>query len=135
MLMPAQQFPHNPLDSFTFPSGAIGFRNKLVGPYAKVINCPIYGATSRLTCYATGVSNDSKFINACTTKDKKYVGGYITEAGIFHPQPPMQISYTTQQLPSGNWTIKGFPSFKSNSEFGVIQLFEEAYPGTKVTAS
>ena len=79
-------------DTFTFPNGAIGHRPggsfDCLGPYAKVVNCPIGDTDYRLTCYATGYADTFFSVPACTRIHGRYVSGYFTqdETGIrFNP--------------------------------------------------
>ena len=68
-------------DSFTFHNGAIGYRPggpfDCLGPYAKVKNCPVNGATKRYTCYATGYADTYFSIPACTRVNGKHIKGYF----------------------------------------------------------
>ncbi len=80
--MPAQKFYASPRDTFTSPNGAIGHRPggsfDCLGPYAKVVNCPIAGTDLRLTCYATGYADTMFSVPACTRHKGRYVSGYFT---------------------------------------------------------
>lgn len=103
----AQKFHASKTDTFKFTNGAIGHRIggpfDCLGPYAKVRNCPIAGATDaqgqplRLTAYATGYADTFFSVPACTRFKGKHIGGYFTEADLagsiefrpykrFHPQ-------------------------------------------------
>ena len=95
----AQVFYASPVDTFTFPNGAIGYRPggpfDYLGPYAKVKNCPIkvegcgdYPEDYRLTCYATGYADTYFSVPACTRVRGKYIKGYFSlddGAIIFNP--------------------------------------------------
>jgi hypothetical protein len=78
----AQVFYASPSDTFTSPNGAIGYRPggpmDCLGPYAKVVNCPIKGTDLRLTCYATGYADTAFSIPACTRRKGKHVRGYFS---------------------------------------------------------
>ena len=109
----AQVFYASPVDTFTFPNGAIGHRPggsfDCLGPYAKVRNCPIrvegfdgYPENYRLTCYATGYADTYWTIPACTRVRGKYIKGYFSldddGAIIFNPLtrlPPMPTKRET----------------------------------------
>lgn len=79
-------------DTFTWPNGAIGHRTgarfDCLGPYAKVVGCPIHigehDTGLRRTCYATGYADTYFSIPACTRIGGAHVAGYFTtnEAGI-----------------------------------------------------
>ncbi len=78
----AQKFYASPVDTFTWPNGAIGHRPHggsfdCLGPYAKVTNCPIDGTDLRLTCYATGYADSFFSIPACTRRKGKHIGGFF----------------------------------------------------------
>jgi hypothetical protein len=83
-----QRFYASPVDTFTWPNGAVGQRPggpmDCLGPYARVRNCPIAGTRRRLTCYATGYADTAFSIPACTQHRGKYVKGYFSnhEDGI-----------------------------------------------------
>lgn len=68
-----------------FSNGAIGFRPggpfDCLGPYAKVLNCPIEGTELRRACYATGYADTYFSIPACTRYKGKYISGYLTQDG------------------------------------------------------
>jgi hypothetical protein len=49
-----------------------------LGPYAKVVNCPIAGTNLRLTCYATGYADTAFSIPACTRRKGKHIRGYFS---------------------------------------------------------
>lgn len=80
--MSAQKFYASPTDTFTYPNGAVGHRSgsafDCLGPYAKVVNCPIAGTALRLTCYATGYADTMFSVPACTRHKGKYISGYFT---------------------------------------------------------
>lgn len=69
-------------EPFTFANGAIGYGLgwpfDCLGPYAKVVNCPIRGTDLRLTCYATGYADTYFSIPACTRRRGKHVRGFFT---------------------------------------------------------
>lgn len=69
-------------ERFDFPNGAVGYRPggpfDCLGPYAKVVNCPIRGTALRLTCYATGYADSFFSIPACTRRRGKHVSGFFT---------------------------------------------------------
>ena len=77
----SQRFYADPAHRFEFANGAVGYRPGLpfdpLGPYAKVVNCPVRGHAKRLTCYATGYADTCFSIPACTRIRGKYVGGYF----------------------------------------------------------
>ena len=80
----AQVFYAHPTDTFTWPNGAIGHRTgypfDCLGPYAKVVNCPIDGhPTLRLTCYATGYADTFFSVPACTRRKGKHIRGFFTQ--------------------------------------------------------
>ena len=69
-------------EKFEFSNGAVGYRPggmfDCLGPYAKVLNCPIAGTGLRLTCYATGYADTYFSVPACTRYRGKYVAGFFT---------------------------------------------------------
>lgn len=71
-----------------FTNGAIGYAPggiaDCLGPFAKVVNCPIDETDIRLTCYATGYADTYFSIPAATRYRGKYIGGFFTmrEGGI-----------------------------------------------------
>jgi hypothetical protein len=73
-------------EKFEFNNGAIGFRPggpfDCLGPYAKVLNCPIHGTDLRRACYATGYADTYFSIPACTRVRGKYISGYLTGDGL-----------------------------------------------------
>lgn len=83
-----QRFYASKTDTLLHPNGAIGFRPggsfDCLGPYAKVLNCPIEGTALRLACYATGHADTYFSVPACTRHKRKYIKGYFThrEDGI-----------------------------------------------------
>jgi hypothetical protein len=88
----AQKFYASPTDTFTWPNGAVGHRSGVqfdcLGPYAKVVNCPIGNTNYRLTCYATGYADTAFSVPACTRIKGRHVRGYFSldEDGIqFRP--------------------------------------------------
>lgn len=83
-----QRFPAR--ESFLFDNGAIGYRPgrhlDILGPYAKVKNCPVYEdgvLIGRYTCYATAYADSFFSIPACTRIKGKYIKGYFTESVEF----------------------------------------------------
>lgn len=88
-----QHFFASSNDTFTFPNGAIGHRPggpfDYLGPYAKVVNCPIGNTQYRLTCYATGYADTFFSVPACTRIHGKYVSGFfsIDHDGGIHFNP------------------------------------------------
>jgi hypothetical protein len=77
-----QHFYASPRDTFTFPNGAVGYRHggafDCLGPYAKVVNCPVKGHARRYTCYATGYADTYFSVPACTRIKGKHVRGYFS---------------------------------------------------------
>lgn len=69
-------------DSFTWLNGAVGYRPggpfDCLGPYARVVNCPIEGTDLRLTCYATAYADTFFSVPACTRYRGKHIAGYFT---------------------------------------------------------
>lgn len=65
-----------------FGNGAIGYAPggpmDCLGPFAKVVNCPVRGTNLRLTCYATGYADTFFSVPACTRRKGKYIGGFFT---------------------------------------------------------
>jgi hypothetical protein len=87
-----QRFYANPRLGSTFANGAIGYRPSMsfdcLGPYAKVVNCPIGNTDYRLTCYATGYADTYFSIPACTRIHGKYVKGFFAlDDGAIHFHP------------------------------------------------
>ena len=80
-------------EPFQFSNGAIGYRPggpmDCLGPYAKVLNCPIDGTDLRRACYATAYADSYFSIPACTRVKGKYITGFFTQnemdAVIFVP--------------------------------------------------
>ncbi len=68
--------------SFEWKNGAIGYRSgsmfDCLGPFAKVVNCPVEGEEKRYTCYATSYPDTFFSIPANTRIRGKYVKGYFT---------------------------------------------------------
>lgn len=68
--------------TITYPNQAIGHYDcppfNLVGPMARVTNCPIDGTDVRLTCNAVAVADTFFSIPAATRYMGHHVGGYIT---------------------------------------------------------
>lgn len=80
--MGLQRYYADPACPFHWSNGAIGYRTGTmmspVGPYAKVVDCPVAGTTLKRTCYATGPA-DTYFSVPATCKIKgKAVKGYFT---------------------------------------------------------
>lgn len=67
---------------FKFSNNAIGYSPggpfDCLGPYAKVVNCPIRGTELRLTCYATAYADTFFSVPACTRYRGRHVSGYFT---------------------------------------------------------
>jgi hypothetical protein len=79
-------------DTFTWPNGAVGHRPggpfDCLGPYAKVLNCPIEGTNLRLACYAQGYSDTYFSLPAATRYRGQRIEGYFTrrdEGVVFVP--------------------------------------------------
>ena len=90
--MSNQRFYASPEDTMAWPNGAVGHRPggpmDCLGPYAKVVNCPVDGTRLRLTCYATGYADTFFSVPACTQYRGKYIAGYFTsdeEGVVFNP--------------------------------------------------
>ncbi len=77
-----QKFYASPNNTFAWPNGAVGHRGSdsfdILGPYAKVRNCPVDGTDLRLTCYATNYADTHFSVPACTRHKGKYVRGFFT---------------------------------------------------------
>lgn len=69
-------------EPFTFANGAVGYRPggpfDCLGPFAKVLDCPIYGTSIRRACYATGYADTYFSIPAVCKVNGKRVKGYLT---------------------------------------------------------
>jgi hypothetical protein len=73
-------------DTFTWPNGATGHRPggpfDCLGPYAKVVSCPIFIGPNdtglRRTCYATGYADTYFSVPACTRIGGAHVAGYFS---------------------------------------------------------
>lgn len=69
-------------EPFTFPNGAVGYRPggpfDCLGPFAKVLDCPIHGTSIRRACYATGYADTYFSIPAVCKVNGKRVKGYLT---------------------------------------------------------
>jgi hypothetical protein len=69
-----------------FSNGAIGFAPggpfDCLGPYAKVLNCPIHGTNLRRACYATSYADTYFSVPACARVRGKYISGYLTAYGL-----------------------------------------------------
>ena len=80
-------------EKYEFSNGAIGFRSggpfDCLGPYAKVLNCPIKGTSIRRAAYATGYADTYFSVPACTRYKGRYISGFFTQDGedgvVFHP--------------------------------------------------
>jgi hypothetical protein len=90
--MSGQVFYASKRDTFTWPNGAIGYRPggpfDCLGPYAKVVNCPIHGTNLRRVCYATNYADTYFSVPARTQIKGKTVKGFFNlgDEGIaFHP--------------------------------------------------
>ena len=74
--------------TFTWPNGAIvsgpGEPFDCLGPFAKVVNCPIDGTNLRLTCYAQGYADTYFSVPAATRYRGKRIKGFFTirEGGV-----------------------------------------------------
>lgn len=70
-------------DSFTWPNGALGYRPggpfDCLGPFAKVLNCPVHGTALRKAAYATGYADTAFSIPAVCYIGGIRVKGYFTE--------------------------------------------------------
>jgi hypothetical protein len=75
-------------NTFTWPNGAVGHRPggpfDCLGPYAKVLNCPIEGTELRRTCYAQGYADAPFSVPAATRVRGRRIKGFFTgrEDGI-----------------------------------------------------
>jgi hypothetical protein len=71
-------------ERFDFTNGAVGWRPggpfDILGPYARVQNCPIDGTELRRTAYATGLADTFFSVPACTRVKGRYIGGFFTSA-------------------------------------------------------
>lgn len=69
-------------EPFQFSNGATGYRPggpfDCLGPYAKVLNCPIAKTNLRRACYATGYADTYFSVPACTRYKGQYISGYLT---------------------------------------------------------
>jgi hypothetical protein len=65
-----------------FSNGAVGYAPggpfDCLGPYARVVNCPVKGHERRYTCYATGYADTYFSIPACTRIKGKYIKGFFS---------------------------------------------------------
>lgn len=70
------------VEPFAFPNGATGYRPggpfDCLGPYAKVVNCPVEGLSRRYTCYASGYADTMFSIPANTRIRRMHVKGYFS---------------------------------------------------------
>ncbi len=87
--MALQRFYASPTDTFTWPNGAVGHRPggsfDCLGPYAKIINCPIAGTIFKRTVYATDYADTFFSIPAHCKFRGKRIRGYLTQddTGVF----------------------------------------------------
>ena len=69
-------------EPFQFPNGAVGWRPggpfDCLGPFAKVQNCPVEGASRRYTCYAQRTADTFFSIPAATRIRGQRVHGFFT---------------------------------------------------------
>lgn len=69
-------------EPFTFANGVVGYRPggpfDCLGPYAKVINCPIEGTDIKRTVYATRYADTFFSVPAACTYKGKTIRGYLT---------------------------------------------------------
>ena len=87
-----QVFYANPQTARTELNGAVSYAPggpfDGLGPWAKVLNCPIEGTALRHACYATGYADTYFSIPACTRYRGKHITGYFTtreEGPVFVP--------------------------------------------------
>jgi hypothetical protein len=81
-----QKFYADPRSAHRWPNGAVGFRPTppgasfdVLGPYARVTDCPIDGFPGlRLTAYATGHADSYFSVPACTRYRGHHIGGFFT---------------------------------------------------------
>jgi len=90
--MSGQKFYANPRNTFEWPNGAIGYRPggplDCLGPFAKVINCPIRGTDAKRTAYATGYADTCFSVPArCQYKGKTLRGYFSTDDSGVYFQP------------------------------------------------
>lgn len=117
--MSTQRFYANPRRPFTWPNGAVGYRPctvevDILGPYAKVHNCPIevrglcldeperaVRTDIRLTCYATNYGDTFFSVPACTRFKGKHVAGFFTnreDGVVFVPMEKFQWQFVEAQV-------------------------------------
>jgi hypothetical protein len=107
--MGMQRFRASPSDSFTWGNGAIGYRPggpfDCLGPYAKVVNCPIDGTNLRRTCYATGYADTWFSVPAVCKVDGKRIVGYLgsDDKGditfrVMNASKPLLAAYMVQPI-------------------------------------
>jgi len=76
------RFYANPAHPFTFANAARGYAPggpfDCLGPFAKVVDCPIHGTDLRRTVYATGYPDTYFSIPAMTRVRGRYIGGFLT---------------------------------------------------------
>lgn len=77
------QFYAHPTDTFTWPNGAVGHRPggpfDCLGPYAKVVNCPVDKHPElRVTAYATGYADTFFSVPAMFRRKGKRIRGFFT---------------------------------------------------------
>jgi hypothetical protein len=79
--MAGQKFFASPHDTFTWSNGATGHRPggpfDCLGPYAKVVNCPVDGTDLRRTAYATGYADTMFSVPARTSIKGRTVYGFL----------------------------------------------------------
>jgi len=77
-----QRFYASPSDTMTWSNGAIGHRPggpfDCLGPFAKVLNCPVRGTPLRRTVYAQGYADTFFSIPAACKIKGKRIKGFIT---------------------------------------------------------
>jgi hypothetical protein len=88
-----QRFASERMPSIVWKNGAGGHRPHgalpfdTLGPYAKVVKCPIEGTDLRLTCYATAHADTFYSVPACTRFHGKYVTGFF----MLHDDGPVFV--------------------------------------------
>ena len=79
--MGMQKFYAHPTDTFTWPNNAVGHRSgstfDCLGPFAKVVNCPIEGTNLRRTCYAQDYADTFFSVPAQCKVKGLVVSGYF----------------------------------------------------------
>jgi len=78
----SQRFYASPNDAHVFSNNAVGYSPggpfDCLGPYSKVVNCPIAGTDLRKTCYATAYADTHFSIPACTSHRHQHIRGYFS---------------------------------------------------------